>query len=831
MCAETSSLTLIDAAGLQHRLQRRTIDRWSDGSVRWVLLDFRADTGDDSRAQYEIVVDGDAEDTLTGPRVAVTRAAERCCVDTGPARFFMRPHGRFPFDEVTMNGGPAIEPDSTGLSIEDGSGELLTVSIDTVDVEEEGPLRSVLRCRGTVRGRRRGRPRLELTARLHFFAGSAAVRFSLTLRNPRRAHHRGGCWTLGDRGSVYLRDVSLRITMAAQGDAPVLTCSPEVGAPHDRCLVPFELYQDSSGGERWQSANHENRDRQVTNSFQGYRVRSNGVERQGRRATPAVSMACGDGRLTVAMRHFWQNFPKAIDADGRSLTLRLFPRQYADIHEIQGGEQKTHTFGVAFDRDGVTSGPLDWCRAPLLARADPSWYCAAAAVPYLVPFAEDTDAEHVDMVRAAIEGGDTFERKREVIDEYGWRHFGDIYADHEAVFERGTAPLISHYNNQYDAVAGFAYQFLRSADPRWWTLMEELAAHVADIDTYHTDSDKSAYNHGLFWHTCHYIDAGAAGHRSFPRHPKVGGGGPSAEHNYTTGLLLHYFLTGDPLSRETAIELAQWVVNMDDGRATVFRWLDRGATGLASATGSPLYHGPGRGAANSIVALINGHRLTGDAAFLAKAEHLIRRCVHPADDLDDRNLLDAERRWSYTVFLQAIGTYLDDKAERGLRDERYAYARASLLHYAAWMADHEYPYLDRPEILEYPTETWAAQDLRKSDALAFAAKHSSGHARARLLERSDYFFHHAISTLSTMPTRTLTRPVTLMLTNGLMHAGLARDRDVAAATPSFTLPPDVASPERFIPQKVRAIARARLIAAATGAVAAVATIYLVFRAL
>ena len=61
---------------------------------------------------------------------------------------------------------------------------------------------------------------------------------------------------------------------------------------------------------------------------------------------------------------------------------------------------------------------------------------------------------------------------------------------------------------QYDPLAGFAYQFLRSGDPRWWALMEDLAAHVRDIDTYHTDRDKSAYNHGLFWHTVHYVDAG-----------------------------------------------------------------------------------------------------------------------------------------------------------------------------------------------------------------------------------------------------------------------------------------------------------------------------------
>ena len=47
------------------------------------------------------------------------------------------------------------------------------------------------------------------------------------------------------------------------------------------------------------------------------------------------------------------------------------------------------------------------------------------------------NADYLQLVDAAIEGDDTFEHKREVIDEYGWRHFGDIYGDHEAVFHKG----------------------------------------------------------------------------------------------------------------------------------------------------------------------------------------------------------------------------------------------------------------------------------------------------------------------------------------------------------------------------------------------------------
>ena len=138
--------------------------------------------------------------------------------------------------------------------------------------------------------------------------------------------------------------------------------------------------------------------------------------------------------------------------------------------------------------------------------------------PRLTPKSDDPHTLYLQLVDAAIEGSDTFEHKREVIDEYGWRHFGEIYADHEAVFHKGPNLLVSHYNNQYDPIAGCAFQFLRSGDWRWWLLMHELALHVRDIDVYHTDEDKSAYNHGLFWHTYHYVDAGTSTHRSYP-HP------------------------------------------------------------------------------------------------------------------------------------------------------------------------------------------------------------------------------------------------------------------------------------------------------------------------
>ena len=396
--------------------------------------------------------------------------------------------------------------------------------------------------------------------------------------------------------------------------------------------------------------------------------------------------------------------------------------------------------------------------------------------PYLVPEEEDPNQSYIELVNTAISGPCSFRAKRERIDEFGWRHFGDLYADHEGVFSKCVEPMISHYNNQYDAIRGFAIQYMRSGNIKWLALMNELARHVTDIDVYHTDMDKSAYNQGLFWHTEHYVEAGRSTHRSFPRVEGVYGGGPAPGHLYTTGLMMHYFLTGCRYSREAVITLGQYVIDCDDGNLTIFRFMDRGDTGHASEAGLDRYHGPGRTAANAIVALIDAHRLSGEKKFVDKAEQLIRRSIHPHDDLEVRDLLDTENRWYYTIFLKSLDHYLNRKIELGELDHRYAYAQSALLAYVRWACEHEYPYLENPELLEYPNETWAAQDMHKSEMFKLGAKHGGENERARFLQRSNDFFEYSVSSLSRMKTRTLTRPIVLMLSFGYAHAYFTHER-------------------------------------------------------
>jgi hypothetical protein len=804
---DAGRLRLIAPSGSSWPLDATVIERWPDGSVRWVLCDARVtiDSGPAAPARCHLTVTEEGEDGIAG--VTTVDAGDSVLVRTGAAELRVgRVGGRFELAVVGPRQGPVTRLHCVGPV---GSG-----MPDVVMRLATRP--GALRTEVVATGRFVDQPHLQYSVRCAFFRGLATVAVDFAVTNSRRAAHPAGFWDLGDAGSVQMQALGLVTTLAEPASRAELSCEP--GDPLVETEVPFSIYQESSGGDSWRSSTHRTSDGTVPMRFRGYRVRRGQQEaaRSGLRATPIVCVYDHHGSPTAGVFAatvpcFWQEFPKDIEVSADRVSVGLLSGLFPALHELQGGERKTHRCVLAFGPDEVTETPLEWCRDPIVIGASSQHYVEARAVPDMLPAAED-DPRYAALVCSAVDGPDTFLDKRERADEYGWRHYGDVYADHEATRHGGEAPLISHYNNQYDAIAGFAIQFMRCRDPRWWRLLDDLARHVADIDIYHTDQDKAAYNGGLFWHTYHYVDADRSTHRCYSRHSAPSGGGPSPEHNYTSGLLLHYLLTGEESSRDAVIGLADWVLRMDDGRRSFLRWISKQPTGFATATVSMDYQGPGRGAANSINALLDAHRLSGHRSYLSKAEELIRRCIHPLDDIAARSLLDAERRWSYTVFLQLLGKYLDYKLTLGETDQMYAYAQASLVAYASWMVDHEYPFLQQPDKLEYPTETWAAQDLRKSEVFRLAARHSPAD-RLRFTERSRYFYDTSIATLAAAPTRTLARPVILLMTNGFQHATLRRRPESAAPVLPWQ---GGDQPQRFVPQWK--IAVRRLVAAAIGLV-------------
>lgn len=808
---EATTIEVRDAEGGALPRQVVPLAWWPDGSVRWALIDLLLPPNACPRLLVRI-----APGSVPAPPapIRLVAGAGGFTIDTGTAVFLLDKSVFAPFAGVCDRKAAGVHAARSEIRLDATAREFgaLMPRLSRLAVETPGPVRCTFVGEGEFVGSR-GAPFCRFAFRQSFFAGTGLVKLDFTIHNPRRARHPGGVWDLGDPGSIHFGGLSILARPAASvaaGQDCRLAWRTAAGVAERSCAGGrVEIYQASSGGENWRSVNHVDRHGRVPLAFRGCRVDDGQRVATVERADAVLSWSVPRIRITAAVAKFWQQFPQALTGDDGGIDIGLFPSQFGEPFELQGGEQKTHTvFFLCEPGDAAAStAGLEWVHDPLVPCLAPGAFAAGAAIAHFVPAADDPHTDYVRLVERALDGPDSFFHKREAIDEYGWRHFGDTWADHEDVFFAGPHPVISHYNNQYDLLYGFLLHFARSGDPRWFELAADLARHVIDIDIYRTSEDKPAYNHGLFWHTEHYQSAGRATHRTYSADSPASragssyGGGPSNENNYTAGLLYFHYLTGDPAAAEAVRGLADWVVCMDDGRESLLGHLDAGPTGLASRTRDDRFHGPGRGGGNSLNALLDAYALCGEPRYLAKAEELITRCIHPCDDPQAIGLLDAETRWSYLVFLQALGKYLDAAREAGRTDAMFAYARASLLRYAQWMVEHETPFLERSDRLEYPTESWPAQDMRKSCVFDYAAAYAPISCRARLTEKAEVFFDVAVSGVTSFPGSAFTRPLAVLLSAGAPRAGfrLHPPEVVDAPQPEANF----GMPRPFVPQKER----------------------------
>lgn len=767
---------LIAADGAVFPAQWDVLSRWPDSSVRWALIETLAEVREDSPRVWTVVF---VAETVHQDKGCMTLSGDTAAVKFGLA------------------GSDLIRLDPLEAGFDGDEPEVMRQ-----EWIAQGPLRSTWH----VRGRYPRHPSIRLSVRISAFGETGLVKIDVGWQNTRRARHRGGLWDLGDAGSVLFHQAGWQLRLPDASDRR-LEYQLEPGKDWIGHSPRLEIRQASSGGEHWDCINHVDRTGKVSLQFQGYRLDHSESAEFGQRATPSVRIVGPDLCVTATICHFWQQFPKSLTAAVDGMEFGLFPPLKESLHELQGGERKTHTIWLKVDPAGVapTLADLSWVHDP----------------PRLMPVLDDQplvpgwprlarlDAIPISRLDAlcaeVLDGPNSVFARREQIDEYGWRNFGDFFADHETRYYRGPEPLISHFNNQYDVLGGLLLQGLRTEDCRWFELADNLAWHVTDIDLYHTTEDRAVFNGGMFWLTDHYSSCGTATHRCFSRlNAKPGqayGGGPGCEHNYSTGLLAHYWLTGSPAAKEAVVQLAEWVLAMDDGRQTIFGLLDDGPTGAATATADENYHGPGRGAGNSINALLDAWHLTGERKYLTYAEELLRRCIHPQDDIAARDLLNFEARWSYTVFLMAVFKYLECKREHNEIDADYEYARQSLLHYAAWMVEQERPYFEREAQMEFPTETWGAQELRKANVFRWAACYADEPLRSRLQAKGDEFAERAWHDLCRFSSRTFIRPFTLAMIQGLWDAALRTTANEVAPRPATA--PTWEPPAPFVPQKVR----------------------------
>ncbi|WP_246180393.1 hypothetical protein [Marinobacter changyiensis] len=734
-----ASLQLVSEGGEAMDSEFHVLARWHDGSIQWVLVD------------------------------TIMNASALVYVRTGQA-------GGKPLSGF-RDGAGSIEGRIEGVVGNDGKIRLGNGIDASLSITVGGTPRRLSLVRkhsecGDICHEHRGLFAVEGIPDLHLslsaceIARTGQTELRAQVHNLAASVHPNGCWDLGDPNSVLIENLSLTV---ADEQAVKTSLALHDQAPQGEQTAEIHgngrLFQYGSGGEHWDSPVHVDKSGRSPVAERGFKFFDDQGEllSSGLRAKPRVWFGHETLTRSAVLRQFWENFPSALELKDSRAIWHLFPEDT----ELQPGEAKTWICDIGF-AECSEKPRAEFAYNPIYIDE------TNALLGCRVSFENALS----DLVDSNVSGPGSFYRKREACDEYGWRNFGELYADHEALSVTGDDIFVSHYNNQYDPVWGFSLRFLGAGDQRWQDLASDLAQHVVDIDIYKTDRDKAEYNNGLFWHTDHYLPALTATHRTYSRghdyayEGHQGGGGPGGQHCYSSGLALRYLLTGDEALKQAVFGLCGWIRYFYNGAPTVLARLHRLITvdlnadkmtnvGFIEAG----YKYPlDRGTGNYLNTLIDAYLISQDAPLLDEMYGVIVETISPDDDPAARNLGKVEEHWFYIVFLQSLARFLLLKEQLAQVDHQYAYARHTLIHYADWILDNEKPYLSNPEALEFPTDTWAAQDIRKANVLYYSAYFNP--ARKDILTaKAEEFWRYCVNTLTQSPERHTTRIQAILAQN------------------------------------------------------------------
>jgi len=761
VCHDTNAL-VVSNDGITIDCQLTALSHWPAGSLRWVLAECLVDVN--AASELRLLLQHRSKSASNGAAVSDRSEARRSC-EAPIVADYVSAESVFP--NLLQNGRVVAPFAQMDVELIGSDERILEFRQAGETLSEPGTLRSTFRSEGSFVDSS-GAHVLDLGIRIDAYHALSQYQIQLTMHNKNAARHPGGFWDLGDEGSFVFKECAIAIR--GFNDSTLHWRSADNNW-REAGEAAFLISQLSSGSQTENSPNHLNAQNKLCEPSNGFIVELNQeIVERGPRISPCVQIASKDMSWAFSLEGFWENFPKSIRRDGDVLKIGLFPGEYPDTFELQGGEKKTHTLYI-----GSSGESLDWKGSGATVSVSPESRRAAHVIAYDENLSVDESMD--SLIEQVIEGPNNFFIKRERIDEYGWRNFGDVHADHETWLQDSTELFSTHYNNQYDLIYGLLRMHMLSAKPEWFRLAKDLAEHVLDIDLYHTEEDRLEYNGGLFWHTEHYRPAHTSTHRSYSilqerDDLQPAGGGPGGEHCYTTGLKLYFLTTGSERARSAVLQLARWVGHFYDGSGTLLeeiqrllRWRLRAIYQLMRGEVLFRHQYPiHRGIGNLVVAQLDAFEITCERVYIERAERVILLTIGPEDDIVKRGLEEVEENWYYSIFLQALIRFLDLKRSMSEYDAAFFYARDSLMHYADWIVSRERPYLDNSDALEYPNHTWVAQDIRRCAILLDSYRYADS-ARPDYLERSRFFARYVSKELEREATSSYTRILAILMQN------------------------------------------------------------------
>jgi len=307
---------------------------WDDGSIRWALLDTQVPVAGNGKVEI-VVSDGGGSPAPTAS-VKVTEGADGVTVNTGPMQFTVSKTKGGLFQSVTVNGKELVQASAKGLLVvKDDGGEVAAGAPAEVKVESGGPMKATIMLTGTFPDVHRGM--LGYTARVTAYAGQPFLKTHFWLENrdsfgyyrPKRVEDDDANppdtmrWFSFSGMSVNL-DLGLgeKITASCEGV---------------EAAEKFRIFQSCVFSKPGVKGIYS-----FGNLY--YEIGSKGDSlKKGSRTDGIVTAKGTAGAATVAIRDFWQNYEKAIELDGNTVKLWLwpvggrYPRHEPDLRALTSG--------------------------------------------------------------------------------------------------------------------------------------------------------------------------------------------------------------------------------------------------------------------------------------------------------------------------------------------------------------------------------------------------------------------------------------------------------------------------------------------------------------
>lgn len=494
---------------------------WPDGSLKWVLVTFLADLPAGGEATYTLEFGRDVKRASAAGPLA-TESADGVTVSTGALSFLIDRHGRLA--RVTRDGQSLLTGSCGTVLAEAKATSPDAAATAELTIEENGPVRAVIKTVADLADAA-GKPSFRVEQRLTAWRGRAEVQVSHTFVNTR------------PETFTNLERLSYEVPLKATWRLPVVEGQALELAPGQAAVQRF--------------------DREVVGP-DGRPVK-----------TRLTGAALADG-AGVAVRDFWQQYPKGLAADATGLRVDLCPDFEEGLYDafpfekeghqlyyyllgghyrFRRGTAKTHELLLSF-APGDNQAACTLFGERLLPTAPPAWYCDSLAFYHVQARDEQRFKAYEESVDKNVAA---YADQRERQHDYGLMNYGDWYG------ERGA----NWGNIEYDTQHAMFLEYIRSGNPLAFHLGEAAQVHNRDIDTVQWSSNPhdlgAVYVHQM-GHVGGYYDQSVPGTLGIPS------AGYTVSHAWTEGHFDHYFLTGDRRSLETGMAVADFFIDKELSR-------------------------------------------------------------------------------------------------------------------------------------------------------------------------------------------------------------------------------------------------------------------------